>query len=79
MEADDTHSEMSENICEIKKYCETDMEGIMSRVKNNNASDKHSTGVWDYESAKSTQSINIWNCIDNTRKTWYDKHYNSMI
>ena len=45
MEADDTHCEMSENICEIESDCETDMEGIMSRVKNNNASDKHSTGV----------------------------------
>lgn len=34
MEAD-SQSEMSDtNICEIESDCETDMEGIMSRVKN---------------------------------------------
>jgi len=32
MEAD-TQSELSDNICEIESDCETDLEGIVSRVK----------------------------------------------
>lgn len=34
MEAGDSQSELSENICEIESDCEDDVEGIINRVKN---------------------------------------------